>query len=697
MCHFCIFNFKQIQWLKCNKKLFSSDLLSALPAVAHNNKKLIIDIINSRRIIEDPRIFSGCLQLLMNSIQPAVDKGEKANKISAYYKRFDDKAVIESITGNFKKFFFYPVLPDFEQIASQTINFLYKMCNAPDLLCQDIIYDLSNKLNEISQLRADRMMDVDDNGVGSSQITKMYIPKYLLPRIIFIFGYIASKELVYLDNDVYLNIKHREELKKEKKEQRSTTNKRKTLNLNASASESLKRLSTASSIQNEEDQDEEYMGATAEDTLAEMINNICENELIGSANGLLYHFLPVLTEILSQPVKYSDPHVQRAAVLTLMRFMVVSNTLCSERIAFLMNILKKTKSASMKCNIIVGLADLTSRFANTIEPWIPNFYICLSEPDDTVRLTALKMLSYVILQEIIRVTGQISDIAACIVDDNTEIRNAAIEFFRQLSSKELEYYKVLPDIVSRLSTNDSPIAEDKFRLIMKHLLELIQKNSQIENLVEKLCIRFRNTNTERQWRDVAYCLSLFQPTEKTMKKLIDHLPNYKDKIQCDEIYDCFKSIISNANKQISKVEIKNLGKELSEKLIACLQVNENGDVTVNNDEAQGVPDSDDVPMPSTSQPPKKDKKKPTAKTAKQKRLNRFARAALSSDEEDDDFAENSPPPKSTAKGKNAPALNGSIASTRGARGGRRPQASSQSDDDSEDEPQPKSKGRRGRK
>lgn len=674
---------------------------SARPAVAHNNKKLILDIINSRRIIEDPRIFAGCLQLLMNSIQPTVDKGEKINKIGAYYKRFDDKEVIDSITGNFKKFFFYPDLPDFEQIASQTINFLYKMCYAPDLLCQDIIFDLSRKLNDISQRRADRMMDVDENGVESSQITEMYIPKYLLPRIIFIFGYIASKELVYLDNDVYLNIKHREELKKEKKEQKSTTNKRKTVNLNASASESLKRLSTANTTTNEEDQDEEYMGATAEDTLAEMIHNICERELIGSADGLLYHFLPVLTEILSQPGKYTDQHVQRAAVLTLMRFMVVSNNLCSERIAFLMNILKRTKCASMKCNIIVGLADLTSRFANTIEPWIPNFYISLSETDDTVRLTALKMLSYVILQEIIRVTGQISDMAACIVDDNTEIRNAAIEFFRQLSSKELEYYKVLPDIVSRLSTNDSPIAEEKFRFIMKHLLELIQKNTQIENLVEKLCARFRNTNTERQWRDIAYCLSLFTHTEKTMKKLIDHLPNYKDKIQYDEIYDCFKSIISNANKQISKIEVKNLAKDLDAKLTECLQVNENGEITMSNGTAEGVPNGDDAALPSASQPSKKDKKKPTAKTAKQKRLNRFARVALSSDEEDDDFAENSPPPKSTEKGKgkekDAPAPNNSTASTRSVRGGRRAQASSQSDEDSEEEPQPRSKGRRGRK
>lgn len=650
----------------------------------------------------------------MNSIQPNVDnKGDKISKLSAYYKRLDDRDVIDGIISNFKQFFFYPKLPDFELIASQTINFLYKMCYAPDLLCQDIIHDICRKLNEISQKRAEKMMEISENGVESSQKTETYIPKYLLPRIIFIFGHIASKELVYLDNDVYLNIKHREELKREKKE-KNTNNKRKsTVNLNASASETLKRLSNANTNSSvEQEQDEAYMGATAEDTLAEMINNICENQLIGSADGLLHHFVPILTEILKHPGKYPDQHVQRAAVLTLMRFMVVSATLCGENIAFLMNILKNAKSSSMKCNIIIGLADLTSRFANIIEPWQPNFYLMLLETDEIVRLTAMKMLSYVILQAIVRVTGEISNMAGCIVDENPEIRNAAKEFFRQLiESKELEYYKIMPDIISRLSQSDTPIAEDKFHAVMKYLLELIQKDRQVETLVEKLCTRFRTTNTERQWRDVAFCLSLLNHTEKTMKKLLDHFSNYKDKVQYDEIYDCFKTIISNANKHALKPELKNLAKELDQKITASLQVNENGDVSMDQQAAENAAQNNDGSpgnAATASQPAKKDVKKraPAKPSAKQRRLNRFARAMSSDDDDDDDDDnENSPPPqRGKAKGKNgknAAAVNNSTPSARGGKGRGRGRAaaseSSESSEESDDEPQPVKPGRRGRR
>lgn len=251
-------------------------------------------------------------------------------------------------------------------------------------------------------------MDIED-GVESSQVTETYIPTYLLPRIVFLFGLVSSKELVYLDCDVYFNMQHLEELKREKKEKTNkiATNKRKTAsNLNVSASEALRRKSTTSNASTNEpqQQDETYMGASAEDTIAELIHNICENDLIASEKGLFYHFIPILIEILSHPGKYPDPHVQCSAVLTLMRFMIVSGSFCTDKIQFLMNIMKKSRNPTMKCNIIIGLADLTCRFANTIEPWIPNFYEMLYEEDEQIRLTTIKMLSYVILQAIVRVS-----------------------------------------------------------------------------------------------------------------------------------------------------------------------------------------------------------------------------------------------------------------------------------------------------
>lgn len=283
----------------------------------------------------------------------------------------------------------------------------------------------------------------------------------------------------------------------------------------------------------------------------------------------------------------------------------------------------------------------------------------------------------------VQVTGQLADIASCIVDPNEEIQNVTKEFFHQLvASKEAEYFKILPDIISRLSSNDTPIEEDKFRIIMKYLMELIQKDRQVENLVEKLCVRFRNTNKERQWRDVAYCLSLLNHSEKTMRKLIDNIGAYKDKIQNDEIYDSFKTIVSNANKQVTKLELKNLAKELDTKLQQCLEIDQNGgDVSMNENREAGDGDSSDRSnAPSASQKQRKQTNKKTGpKTKKKSRLDRFAE--FDSDEESD---ENAPP-----IARRTAAMNSS------ARNGRRVQLPSQSSE-SEDEDVPRRTRPRGR-
>lgn len=286
--------------------------------------------------------------------------------------------------------------------------------------------------------------------------------------------------------------------------------------------------------------------------------------------------------------------------------------------------------------------------------------------------------------------------AICIVDANEEIRNVTKEFFHQLvASKEAEYYKILPDIISRLSSNDSQIEEEKFHIIMKYLMELIQKDRQVENLVEKLCVRFRNTNKERQWRDVAYCLSLLNHSEKTMRKLIEHIPAYKDKIQYDEIYDSFKTIISNANKQITKIELKNLAKELDTKLQECLDVDQNGgDVSMNENRETGDGDSSDRSIaPSASQKQKKPtNKKREPKTKKKSRLDRFAQFDSGDDDEESD--ENAPPVRRNKR--NVVGMNSSTASVRSVRNGRRVQQSSQSSESDEEVVPRRAKGR-GRK
>lgn len=313
------------------------------------------------------------------------------------------------------------------------------------------------------------------------------------------------------------------------------------------------------------------MGATAEDNIAELINHICEEVLLYNENALLVKIFPYIMEICKYPSKYRNASLQQAASLALIRFMSVSSRFCENNMPFLMNILNHTKNIKIKCNIVIGLSDLTFRFPNIIEPWTGHFYSTLHEDDTELRLTAVKMLSHLILHEMIRVKGQIADLAMCIVDKNDDIKNITKQFFKEIANKSNILYNVLPDIISKLSDTTLNVEEEKYHIIMRYILSLIQKDRQVETLVEKLCLRFPVTREERQWRDIAYCLSLLSYNEKTIKKLVDHVPHYKDKVQVDEVYQSFKLIISNTSK-LAKPELKAAVTELETRINECFEI-----------------------------------------------------------------------------------------------------------------------------
>ncbi len=108
----------------------------------------------------------------------------------------------------------------------------------------------------------------------------------------------------------------------------------------------------------------------------------------------------------------------------------------------------------------------------------------------------------------IKVKGQLGEMAKCLEDPEPRVSDLAKLFFSELATKENAVYNNLPDIISHLSIGKHAVDEETFARTMKFIFTFIDKEKQAENVVEKLCQRFRLTNEERQWRDIAFCLSL---------------------------------------------------------------------------------------------------------------------------------------------------------------------------------------------
>jgi condensin complex subunit 1 len=64
-----------------------------------------------------------------------------------------------------------------------------------------------------------------------------------------------------------------------------------------------------------------------------------------------------------------------------------------------------------------------------------------------------------------------------------------------------------------------------------------------------------NFRSERQWRDLAFCLSLLSYNDKSIRKLMENFACFGDKISEEFVYECFTSIVAGARK-FAKPEAK---------------------------------------------------------------------------------------------------------------------------------------------
>lgn len=200
-----------------------------------------------------------------------------------------------------------------------------------------------------------------------------------------------------------------------------------------------------------------------------------------------------------------------------------------------------------------------------------------------------------------------------------------------------------PDIISHLSDSTVGTEEKKFQDVVTFLFNLIEKDRQTTCIVDKLCQRFRAAvGDERQWRDLSYCLTLLNYSEKSFAKLNDNLICFADKLTVDKVYDCIKTIIEKTRKIPNmKPEFKQMIDEFEHKVEEC----HNRGLNDNDVEIQAI-----VGTPTSSSASKKAAAKPsaakaprTSKKAKPKRVPKQPSSASDDAyEEDDDFVPQRP-------------------------------------------------------
>lgn len=404
--------------------------------------------------------------------------------------------------------------------AEKSINAIFTISPEPEKICTNILHGL------------------EASAFGTCvETTKSNCSVLRLSRLFFVVGHISLKLLVY--TEALTGSLRRAQASKTVSKQSEASNK----------------TNDSSDDNNDEAdaiEDELGVAAEAEAENERRLAEITEKEIIG--RGLIGVFSPLLLSVLvNDSMLFSSKILAQSACLALCKFMCISMSFCEKHLPLLFDILAKAtdlEDISLISNIIIALGDLAFRFPNAVEPYTPRIYACLRDKSTRVRKNTLMVLMHLILNDMVKVKGQVCEIALCLEDEDNSIRDLARLLFCELSKRSNNpIYNLLPDIISNLSQQQTN--KQSFRSIMSFLLNFIGKERQSEMLVEKLCHRFPTCTSISQKADVAFCLSQIKINAKSLKILNDLFKCYKDALFDPDVHKCFVDILTKVKKTSS--------------------------------------------------------------------------------------------------------------------------------------------------
>ncbi|GMK54239.1 hypothetical protein CspeluHIS016_0108250 [Cutaneotrichosporon spelunceum] len=447
--------------------------------------------------------------------------------------------------------------PQWFAMAEQAINTIYLLGEQPDALGSTIIRNMTAKVAKqaASEAPSPSPEDVEEladpaspsragspkasltrsNSEGSlhtaaTSLGADEVSAYALAQLVFIVGHVALKHIVYLEL-VEREFKRRKDEKAKEK--------------------------AAAKAADKDGNDLDAVAGNAEDDIGDLISGIREKELLYGDKSLLAVYGPLIVGICASPKRYKSPTLRQASTLALTKFMCVSAEFCEAHLPLLFQIYKKVRDPVVRSNIVIALGDLAVCWGSLIDDNSEVLYQGLTDPDGVVKKNTLMVLTHLILNGMIKVKGQLGEMAKCLEDPDTRISDLAKLFFTELSTKDNALYNNLQDVISHLSIGAHAVDEATFASTMRFIFRFIEKEKQAEAIIEKLCQRFRLASDERQWRDIAFCLSLLPfKSERSMKKLIEGLPFYADKLAEETVFKRFTEILqkARANKSAGKPE-----------------------------------------------------------------------------------------------------------------------------------------------
>ncbi|KAI1943391.1 condensin complex non-SMC subunit Cnd1 [Ophidiomyces ophidiicola] len=388
-------------------------------------------------------------------------------------------------------------------VAEQAINAIYALAKHPDSLCSDVIRRKTKSVfqphKDIHHSPSGFSSNIRPHTPENEETTLSHKSKPVgLSQLLFIVGHIAIKQIVHLEL-CELEFKRR----KAENEKKKVTNP-----LSQDQPETT-------------DNDElDLIGGTTEDDFTEAMAHIRERELLFGGKSLLSNFGPLVTEICANNNSYSDRNLQAAATICMAKLMCISSEYCEKNLPLLITIMERSDDPIVRSNAVIALGDMAVCFNHLIDENTDFLYRRLNDIDASVKRTCLMTLTFLILAGQVKVKGQLGEMAKCLEDEDKKIADLARMFFTELATKDNAVYNHFVDIFSLLSA-ETNLDGDSLKRILKFLAGFVEKDKHAKQLADKLAARLPRCETEKQWNDVVYALSLLSHKNDDITKTVN--------------------------------------------------------------------------------------------------------------------------------------------------------------------------------
>ncbi|CAD8060420.1 unnamed protein product [Paramecium sonneborni] len=274
-----------------------------------------------------------------------------------------------------------------------------------------------------------------------------------------------------------------------------------------------------------------------------MVDEIQDLKLI--QKNLLSVFSPMVKQILEECLNQMEteetlsrqqPPIVQVSLITMCKFMCLSESYCRENIQMLFNIMKSPLvDQVMKNNVIISIGDLLHRWPNTIQKFHKQIYSNLSDTSAAVRRVTLLVLTHLILNDMVKSKTSLSHIPILLNDPHPQIPAMARYFLNELQKKEQRAISnAIPDIISNV--------QDQNENILSQISQYIDK-SQIESIVDKLITILGTSTNQYEIKNISILFNNINLTQNSLQKLLDGWEEYREKLTDQFVFNQFISLI----------------------------------------------------------------------------------------------------------------------------------------------------------